>query len=306
MRSLQGQFIETARDERKTDYTDFEQSVVPYDVVIRYHLEDGGEVVRYYSQASIGELSSLLSLDNDSDAHALESAVITGDTSGLDEGAVSQLSKSPSWSAYRRGSIYAADGALNKIKQVTCTDEDRAELLSALAQDLESLSAGERYNPTSQARVCLMFTLSPELDVSSFGYSFSNAVSYVTDEWESTLAWLEAHGVIDQLGGASLDSRIIEQLTFQLDDPYASINKVTQPVGRYFMAYRSETAGQFWITQDYGALKVVEDQAKIAEVLPNLRTGCYMTGGYLVQAKLRGIDAYVYFYLPSALAPSYL
>ena len=306
VRSLQGQFIETARDERKTDYTDFEQSVVPYDVVIRYHLEDGGEVVRYYSQASIGELSSLLSLDNDSDAHALESAVITGDTSGLDEGAVSQLSKSPSWSAYRRGSIYAADGALNKIKQVTCTDEDRAELLSALAQDLESLSAGERYNPTSQARVCLMFTLSPELDVSSFGYSFSNAVSYVTDEWESTMAWLEAHGVIDQLGGASLDSRIIEQLTFQLDDPYASINKVTQPVGRYFMAYRSETAGQFWITQDYGALKVVEDQAKIAEVLPNLRTGCYMTGGYLVQAKLRGIDAYVYFYLPSALAPSYL
>ncbi len=60
-------------------------------------------------------------------------------------------------------------------------------------------------------------------------------------------------------------------------------------------------AGQYWITQDYGALKVVDEQGKIAECVPNLRMGCYMTGGYLVQAKLRGIEAYVYFYLPADL-----
>lgn len=150
-----------------------------------------------------------------------------------------------------------------------------------------------------------MFTLSPELDVASFGYSFSNAVSYVTDDWTRTMAWLEGKGLVEALGTA-LDSRVIEQLTFQLDDPYASINKVTQPVSRYFMAYRSSTAGQYWITQDFGALKVVDEQDKIADIVPNLRTGCYMTGGYLVQAKLRGIEAYVYFYLPAELAPSYL
>ncbi len=306
VRSLQGQLIDSARASRATNYTDFESSVVPYDVVIRYHLTNGEEVVRYYDQATIGELDAMLSLDNDEHARSLESVVITGDVTGLDAEEAASLAKSPSYSAYRKGSIYAADGALNKIKQVTCTDEDRSALLSAMAQDLSSLNAQQRYNPTSQTRVCLMFTLSPELDVSSFGYSFSNAVSYITDDWAHTMAWLSEHGVIDQLGGVTLDARIVEQLTFQLDDPYASINKVTQPVSRYFMAYRSETAGQFWITQDYGALKVVEDQAKIAEVLPNLRTGCYMSGGYLVQAKLRGIDAYVYFYLPSALAPSFL
>ena len=72
------------------------------------------------------------------------------------------------------------------------------------------------------------------------------------------------------------------------------------------MAYRSEVAGRYWITQDYGALKVVEEQSKIAQVVPNLRTGCYMTGGYLVQAKLRGIDAYVYFYLPAERVPDFL
>ena len=43
-----------------------------------------------------------------------------------------------------------------------------------------------------------------------------------------------------------------------------------------------------------------------SEILPNLRMGCYMTGGYLVEAKLRGIEAYVYFYLPADAAPSYL
>jgi hypothetical protein len=31
-----------------------------------------------------------------------------------------------------------------------------------------------------------------------------------------------------------------------------------------------------------------------------------MGGGYLVQAKLRGIDAWVYYYLPAGDAPSFL
>ncbi len=305
VRSLHAQLVGTARDSRQTVYEDFDASVVPYDVVLRYHLSDGSEVVRYYSQASIGELSALLSLDNDEHSHELESAVITGSATGLSADELSALSKSPSYNAYRTGYLYAADGALNRIIKVSCTDEERAELLSALAADLADLPASERYAPSKQTKACLMFTLSPELDVSSFGYSFSNAVSYVTEDWTRTYAWLEEHGVMAQLG-EQLDARVIEQLTFQLDDPYASINKVTQPVSRYFMAYRSETAGQFWITQDYGALKVVDDQARISEVLPNLRTGCYMTGGYLVQAKLRGLESYVYFYLPADLAPSYL
>ena len=41
---------------------------------------------------------------------------------------------------------------------------------------------------------------------------------------------------------------------------------MTSPVSRYFMAYRTETSGQYWTTQDYGALKVVEEQGKIAEI----------------------------------------
>lgn len=305
VRSLHGQLVDTATQARGTDYEDFQSSIVPYDVVLRYRMKDGGEVARYYRQATVGELSALLALDNDEHTHELENAVITGDTDGLTDEERTELSKSPSYNAYRTGSIYLGDGALNRIMQVECTDEERAALLTALSHDLANTNANERYLPAKPARAALMFTLSPELDVASFGYSFSNAVTYVTDDWTETMAWLESKGLIDALGG-QLDARVIESLTFQLDDPYASINKVTQPVSRYFMAYRSETAGQYWITQDYGALKVVDEQSKIAEVVPNLRMGCYMTGGYLVQAKLRGIEAYVYFYLPAELAPSYL
>ena len=305
VRSLHDQLIGSARAVRETNYTDFQSSVVPYDVVLRYRMKDGGEVVRYYRQASIGELSAMLALDNDAHTHELENAVVTGEASGLSDDERAALSESPSYNAYRAGSIYEGDGALNRIMAVECTDEERAALLQALAADLADLNANERYLPSKPTRVALMFTLSPELDVASFGYSFSNAVSYVTDDWTRTMAWLEGKGLVEALGTA-LDSRVIEQLTFQLDDPYASINKVTQPVSRYFMAYRSSTAGQYWITQDFGALKVVDEQDKIADIVPNLRTGCYMTGGYLVQAKLRGIEAYVYFYLPAELAPSYL
>lgn len=305
VRSLHGQLIATARNSRTTDYTDFQSTTVPYDVVLRYHMKDGSETVRYYDQATVGELSAMLTLDNDEHTHELENAVITGETSGLSDQERENLTESPSYNAYRAGYIYAADGALNRIMAVECTDEERAALLQALANDLARTNANERYMPSKPARFALMFTLSPELDVASFGYSFSNALTYITDDWTDTMAWFEGKGLVDALG-STLDPMVIEQLTFQLDDPYASVNKVTSPVSRYFMAYRTEMAGSYWITQDYGALKVVEEQGKIAQIMPNLRMGCYMTGGYLVQAKLRGIEAYVYFYLPAELAPSYL
>ncbi len=302
VRSLHEQLVASARMSFETDYEDFESTVVPYDVVIRYQLANGDSVVRYFDRASIGELSALMSLDNDEHARELERAVVTGDVSALSDEEQEGIASSSAASAYRSGRIYAADAVLNRIVEISCSDEDRAALLEAIADDLESLSASERYSPSEATRVSLMFTLSPELDVSSFGFSFNNAVLYITSAWENTLAWLDERGFLEVLEG-DFTAQIVESLTFQLDDPYASINKVTSPTSRYFMAYRSDTANQFWITQDYGALKEINDQDRIAEILPNLRTGCAMTGGYLVQAKLRGIEAYVYLYLPAELAP---
>ncbi len=305
VRSIHEQLIESANEARETNFEDFQSTVVPYDVVIRYTLKDGSVCERYYSQATIGELSAMTTLDNDESSHELESAVITGDTEALTDEEYESLLQSPSYTAFRQGSIYAADGLLNRIVAVECSDEERAELLEAIAQDLSELTASERSLPSSATRVTLMFTISPAVDVSSFGFSFSNSVTYVTDAWTNTLEWIDDHGTLDELED-SAGAEVIESLTLQVDDPYASINEVTSPVSRYFMAYRTEESGNFWITQDYGSVMVIDSQEEIEELLPNLRTGCYMTGGYLVQAKLRGIDAYVYLYLPTELVPDFL
>lgn len=306
IRSVHGQLIASARSAWATDRDDFQGTVVPYDVVLRYRLNDGTTVDRYYRQATVGELSALRSLDNDAHARELRRAVVTGRTDGLSKAEVKDLSSSQAYTAFRSGALYAADGLLNKIVPVTLTTADRAELEDAMAQDLQSLNASEIYSPSGQTRAALMFSSAPEVDVASFGYSFNNAVVYVTDAWANTMAWLQAHGVMAQLNGGELDARVIENLVFQADDPYASVNAVTSPQARYFMGYRRENAGAFWVTQDFGAQKTVSETDKIAQVLPNLRLGAAMDGGYLVQAKLRGIDAYVYFYLPAELAPDYL
>ena len=305
VREVHASLVETARLSRATDYDDFSQTVIPYDVVIRYTLKDGSECVRYFSQASIEELYSMLSLDDSERSHLLESALITGDTDDLSDEDREALLESPAYNAYQTGSIYVADGALNVISEVDVSDEERQELLEALAADLEDLSAEELYSPSSQAKAILMFTMSPELDVSSFGYSFSNAVTYVSDAYSRTLAWLKDHDLVDA-DQEAIDSTVIEELTIQYDDPYSSINEVTSPSSRYFMAYRTSVAGKFWTTQDYGAPIVITDREYIADIASCLRVGCYMTGGYLVQAKLQGIEAYVYFYLPADLAPDYL
>ena len=302
VRSIHAQLIESASAPRETNFVDFESTVVPYDMVLRYKMADGSELCRYYDQASVGELSALLALDNDAKSHELEHAAITGDMEGLTEEEETAMGSSPSYAAFRNGAVYAADGILNRIVPGECDDLQRAALLQAIAQDMDALPASERYAPAGPANAVLMFTMAPELDVASFGYSFSNSLVYVTDAWENTLSWMREAGYLDKLGG-QVDPRAIEKLTFQLDDPYASINKVTQPVARFFMGYRSEVADQYWVTQDFGALKSYTDQERIAEILPSLRLGSYMTGGYLVQAKLRGLESYVYFYLPAEFVP---
>jgi ABC-2 type transport system permease protein len=305
VRAVHAELVDTQSAARATNYMDFASTVVPYDVEIAYTLADGSTAVRYYPQATVSELGDLLSLDDAPEARALETALVTQDVSTLSDTASAALAQSPSYAAFSAGSVYLADGALNRILALDLDEAEKIELRAALAQDLAAQSAAERYAPATAAKAVLMFTRTPELDVASFGYSFSNAVLYLDDSFTDTLAWLDEKGILSQID-TELDPAIFESLTFQLDDPYASINKVTSPVSRYFMGYRTETSGSFWVTQDYGALKTVTDSASIAATLPSLRLGCFMSGGYLVEGKLRGIDAYVYFYLPAELAPDFL
>jgi ABC-2 type transport system permease protein len=110
---------------------------------------------------------------------------------------------------------------------------------------------------------------------------------------------------------SGIDPALIEEMTFMPDNPYASVvarqsGGAPAPTSRFFIASRSDVPGRFWAVSDFGSLKSISDSGKIAQIAPNLRTACFMTGGYFVQAKLRGIEAYVYYYLPEHQAPAFV
>lgn len=299
VRQAHAQLAETAHARQGVDEADYRNTVLPYDLVIRYTLKDGGTVARYYDQATVAELSSLLQLDDDARSRDLERAVMTGDTEGLSDEDASALTDSPSYNAYRTGTICVADGSLSGIAVLECSDQERAALLEALAQDTASLGSQERYAPSKQPIAAVMFTLSPQVDLSSFGYSFSNAVSYVTEDWTSTVAWLRANGYGDVLEG--LDAADVESLTLVQDDPFSEDGGAASPTSRYFMGYRGEE-GEFWFDTGSAEPTVIEDPSRIERIVPELRLGCFMDGGCLVQAKLSGSDACVYYYLPAEAA----
>jgi ABC-2 type transport system permease protein len=78
------------------------------------------------------------------------------------------------------------------------------------------------------------------------------------------------------------------------------------PTSRFFMTYRSEVPGSFWAAPDFGVPATTRDATEIAELAPRLRTACFMGGGYLVQAKLRGAEVWVHYYLPADDAPPFM
>lgn len=303
--SVQAQLIGSGHAELATDRFDFSSTVVPYDVVIRYTMADGGEMVRYYDRATYGELLSLAEIDEAQTIKTCEAAVITGDTSDLTDDELASFTSSIAPQAYLAGSIYIADSYLASPVLVQCDAEARMELLAALAHDVTGQSVEDRYHPSDACVGTIMFTQSGEVDADSFAYALENTVIYLTPSFTETLAWLKANGLASYV--STPDTSIVESLSFQSFDPYTGINEVTIPQSAYFMAYRSDNADSFVIQRDFGTNLTISDAEKIAEVMPLVRNSYFMDGGgYLVAAKLAGIEKYTYFFLPADLAPEWL
>ncbi|MDR2109254.1 MAG: hypothetical protein LBP28_07345 [Coriobacteriales bacterium] len=287
------------------DASDFSQTAVPYDAVLRYTLLDGSELVRYYPQARIGDLEGLLALDDSAHVDSLEAAAITGDASALAAADREALASANTALAYRTGAVFITDANYNAVAELDLGDAARAELLRAVAADVTAQTAQRRYAQPDQPVAVLMFTNAPATDKAAFGFSFSNAVVPVTPDFAQTLRWLEENG-LSQHVGTGVSPPLIEQLRWLPDDPYASIVSTARPQSRFFMAYRSAAAGRFWAAPDFGTVPATTDATQIAAAAPKLRTACFMAGGYLVEAKLKGIDAWVYYYLPSKDAPAFI
>lgn len=290
------------------DRFDFADTVMHYDVVVRYVLADGSEMTRYYDRATFRQLADLLALDDTQRVRDLSRAVITGDMSELPDEDAAALGNSVPRVAYATGSIYLADRLYTSPVLIECDATARAELLQALAEDVVAQSSDDRYRPEGPCRGVIMFTQSGSQAAETFAYGIENTVVYLTDSFPRTLAWFEANGLSQYLEQPSDDvSQLVDQVTVQRFNPYAGMTAPTDPRSAYFMGYRSSVSGNFATLQDFGVKWSTYDKGEIAELMALSRNTYYMDGGgYLVCAKLRGQTAYAYLFIPEADAPEWL
>ena len=288
-----------------TDRFDFGSTVFLYDVKIDYAMKDGSHVVRYYDRATADELYALTALDATETSRALDAACITGDVTEIDEASASELAYSSARKAFADGDVYLCDAYYASPVKLNCTAEARAGLLAALAADAAGQGVEDRYHPAGTARGILMFTQVGEADASTFAYSLSNSVIYLTDEYEHTLEWLAENDLASYVEGSG--AKVLESLTFQRFDPYGGMNAVTSPTSMVFKGYRTTNASHFVATQDFGTRFELTDADSIDEIAGLLRNTYFLDeSGYLVCAKLGGIEEYAYFYLPDSSVPDWL
>ncbi len=274
---------------------------VPTDVIIRYTRKDGATVTRYYGRASRAAFDKLVGLQDDAHARKLEAAVISADSKGLGNADAALVEASPLYAVYKTGDVALAAPDLSGAHKLNLYGSDRVALMTALAKDVRSMSSADRYDATAPIYAALMVSTSLEQDMGSFGYSFNDSITYVTDAYSHTLAWLRAHGYIqddsDVSNGVGADWTSVVLVR---DDA----SGIATPVSRYFMGYRSVDDDAFWYS-GLGRVGATPSRAEVSDarllmrIARAARAGCLMDGGYLMRATCAD-GSYTYLYLPAA------
>ena len=306
VRGVHESLVGTGGTELGEDRADVGGTVVPYDVVVRYRLVDGGELVRYYDRATLDELAALAELDGTERGRNLARGAVSGDLSGLEDADAQAIGASSARQAYALGDIYLADRLYTAPMLVNCDAQARAELLDALAADVAGQSAQDRYHPEGACRGVIMFTQQGDAAAETFAYGIENAVVYLTDEFERTLAWLEEKGLSPYV---SLDdaAACVEEVTVQRWAPFEGMNEVTEPRSAYFMGYRADVEQRFVTMQDFGTKFSTDDAGQISELLGLAKNTLYLDGGgYLLSCKLAGQEAWAYLVVSAEDAPEWL
>lgn len=297
VKTLQKSFVRQGRMELAYNEDNFEETVVPYDIVFRYTDEKGKEHVWYYDRASMAQLESILSLE-DSESQKLQQ-------SDLLKGAFRD-SEEMIWadSAFQNGVLYLSDPLFSSTYQVDLTETEREELLLAAAKDREESSVQEQYFSEYETKAVLMFSQNGEYDCEHYAYNLDNAFMYLTDSDKYTLQWLKDHELLELVEGAAAE---VESITLQRFDPYMGMNGMTYPMGMYFMSYVSESLDEFLIQKDFGNKYTLTEPEEIRGILPGLKNGYFMSqGGFLAAVKCKGSDRYTYLFLPQQYVPEYV
>ncbi len=295
IKDIQKSFIADGRQAMASNEDDFGKTVVPYDVIFEYVDADGKNHIWYYDRASLEQLERILALEDTSTVISGQEHLFTGNLE----------SEQTVWAreAYQQGTVYLTDMFCSQTYELELTAQQRQELLEAVGKDKMKESYTDKYFPAETAKAVLMFSRNGEYDCEYFSYNLDNAFLYLTDQDQNTLDWLERN----QLLGLLSDNVQIESITLQKFDPYIGINDMKYPFGMYFMSYRAETLDEFLIQKDFGTKYTITDEDKLAQLLPGLRNGYFMSeGGYLAAVKTVGMDGYIYLFLPAEDIPDFV
>jgi|GEM_PF-2281104 len=291
IRSIHSELSDMGMQKKAADENDFSGTVVPYDIQITYSMDDGSRRVWYYDRSSLAILEQMLSLDDSVTVQDGIRSVVTGTLA--DSSPVNWASK-----AFASGDVYLSNVWYDKPYRLSLSADARSGLLSALAEDISQQSASDRYFPQNEALGVLFFTSAGESDIKSYSYHLGNASVYITEDFTNTFTFLENNGLSECLAFTGE----IESITLQKYEPYGGINGRKKPLSNFFIGYRGTSLDDFIVQVDFGAKKPVTDEARIAELLPRLRSTYSMTQeGYLAAVKLKGSDNYIYKYLPGTI-----
>ncbi len=292
VQAAQKSFLDSGQQPLALNETDFCETVIPYDVLFSYTDADGKEHTWYYDRASFVQLEQLLSLEGTTTAEEGVARMFEG----------TLTSETTVWAseAYRTGDVYLLNEWCTESYLLDLSEEQRQELLAALEADYTEKSIDEIYYPTEETQAVLMFSRNGAYDAQYYAFNLNNVFLYITEQDEHTMAWLAQNDLLDLV---SVETQI-ESITFQSFDPYVSKNDMTYPFGVYFMSYRADTSDDFMFEKDFGLKYIATEEDEIAEYLPGLRNGYFMSdGGYLAAVKVAGVDGYTYMFLPAEYAP---
>lgn len=289
--SLHKNLINAGKPALVTNPNVFSHTAVPYDILIKYNLKNGGTLTRYYDRATFDTLEQMFSLDSTAAVKQLETATITGKSS------------SGYWAAgaYQNGAIYLSSRWYTGTQKLALDTNQRTALLAALAEDVTAQTVSDRYTPSAASLGVLMFSQSGDSDTTSFAYNLENTVVYLTNQFTHTLAFLHQNGLDSSL---NVSTPTVESVQLMKYDPYVSVNRAVVPVSRYFMGYIAHNVSSFSLQKDFGKNTIVDQADKIAKILPHLQNTYYVgEGGYLAAVKLANSDQYDYFFLPMTQLP---
>ena len=293
IRKINKNIQDEGKKKKELNTEEFHKTVVPYDIEFRYTDTMGKEYYYYYDRASLDQLAALLAVDDFENFRRDEKHTVKGD---LDSSSFVWASQ-----AYKEGEIYLSDHYYTKRQKLELTEEDRASLLDAVAEDSYAQSGEERYYPEEDAEAVLMFTKTGEHDVENFAYHLNNTFVYVTDEFTNTLAWMEEHGYAGQ------EEKEIESITLQKFNPYENVNGFHYPMSMYFMSYRSDDMEDFLILKDFGKKYTITGKEEIRQLKEGLRNTYFMNeGGYLAAVKIKGEEGFAYLFLPKSETPDFV